>query len=227
MLNLFGEEYSVRERRPRPRRFRAPSIFRSELQPELPLRWVAKPLLPDLDLCALARTGDREAEALMVERHSELASLKAKDARIHGLEEGDLVALALAAILKAVRSYRDKRIPFDRYARYLIAQAMVSASRRQRRVVAEFAAAVPEDYIDLDDILDDSGASPYRGLIFRSDLSTLAALLTEEEKHILFMKLQEHTDAEIAVRLGCSEATIWRRMKKIREKAEPLMLGRN
>ena len=228
MLNLFGEEYRVRERRPARRRFRSRPAFVSELQPELPLRWVSKHRLSDLALCSLARSGDAEAEALIVDRYAELALFKGRDNRIPGLEEGDLVSIALAAILKAVRSYKDERIPFNKYARYLIAQAMVSASRRQKRIPSEYASADPEDLIDLDELIKcDKSDSPFRGLILRSDLSTLAQSLNDQEKQILFMKLQEHTDAEIAKSLHCSEATIWRRMKGIREKAQNLMVCNN
>ena len=172
----------------------------------------------DLELCARAQTGDKNAEEWMMRRYRKLVAFAARDYRIPGLSSEDLRSVALIALVKAIRTYTDDRIDFERYARLIIQRDMVSEVRKQKRSRVELTnaddvAGLLEDEADAgdsDSIIDDVATS----LLFRK----LAAVLEPIEISIIVGKLAEKTDAEIGKDLSLSRITIWRRMQAIRLK---------
>jgi RNA polymerase sigma factor (sigma-70 family) len=59
------------------------------------------------------------------------------------------------------------------------------------------------------------GPSPDETAEFADQLQHLLASLDEEERQVVDLRLQEYTAAEIAERLGCSERTIRRILKRV------------
>lgn len=173
----------------------------------------------DLELCGRARAGNRDAEERMVRRYLKLVGYAARDYRIGGLAPDDLRSVASVSLVKAVRTYTDDRIDFERYARLIIQRDMVSEVRRHRRAHAheltnaDDVAGLLEDEIDpvgSDQIVDDIATTD----LFRQ----LASVLEPIEIAILKGKLAEKTDQEIGDDLKLSRITIWRRMQAIRAK---------
>jgi len=151
-------------------------------------------------------------------RYRKLVVFAARDYRIPGLVPDDLRSVASVAILKAIRTYTDDRIEFERYARFVIGRDMVSEVRRHKRARVEFTnadevAGILEgeaDPMDGEAIVDDIATSQL--------LRQLASVLEPVEISIIIGKLAEKTDQEIGVDLGLSRITIWRRMQAIRLK---------
>lgn len=174
----------------------------------------------DLELCARAQTGDKNAEERMFERYRRLVGFAARDYRIPGLSPEDLRSVASIAIIKAIRKYTDDRIEFERFARLIIQRDMVSEVRRQNRLRHEFTnadevAGILEETADPlggDEIVEEIAATE----LFRR----LAGVLEPIEVSILIGKLHDKTDAEIGKDLRLSRITIWRRMQAIRKKLE-------
>lgn len=156
----------------------------------------------------------------MFERYRRLVAFSSRDYRIPGLGPDDLRSVASVAIVKAIRTYTDDRIEFERYARLVIQRDMVSEVRRQNRLRHEFTnadevAGILEeivDPVDGDAIIEEIAATE----LFRR----LAGVLEPIEISILIGKLHDKTDAEIGQSLKLSRITIWRRMQAIRKKLE-------
>jgi len=64
----------------------------------------------------------------------------------------------------------------------------------------------------------DPGPSPAEAAEFTDQFQQLVASLDEEERQIVDLKLQECTNEEIAERLGCSERTVRRILKRVQAK---------
>jgi RNA polymerase sigma factor (sigma-70 family) len=220
LITLFGDQVEglvPRRRRSRTNRVRRP--WSHPLQFTLPFPVVVLGN-SDLELCARSQAGDRRAEERMFERYRRLVGFAARDYRIPGLGPDDLRSVASVAIVKAIRTYTDDRIEFERYARLVIQRDMVSEVRRLNRSRVELTnaddvASLIEDTadpIDGDKIVEEIAATE----LFRR----LAGVLEPIEIRILIGKLHEKTDAEIGSDLKLSRITIWRRMQAIRQKLE-------
>jgi RNA polymerase sigma-70 factor (ECF subfamily) len=64
----------------------------------------------------------------------------------------------------------------------------------------------------------DKGPSPDQAAEFADQFEQILSLLDEEERQILDLKLQDHTHEEIAEKLGTSERTVRRIMKRIQSR---------
>lgn len=61
------------------------------------------------------------------------------------------------------------------------------------------------------------GPTPAEAAAFADHFQQVLATLSEEERQIVDLKLQECTQEEIAERLGCSERTVRRIFKRVQE----------
>ena len=61
----------------------------------------------------------------------------------------------------------------------------------------------------------DGGIGPDEAVAFEEQFELLVGALDDEERRLVDLKLQEFTNAEAAQRLGCSERTVRRLMKRI------------
>jgi RNA polymerase sigma factor (sigma-70 family) len=218
MTTLFGdwvEELPPRRRRASARRNRRP--WSHPLQFLLPFPVVVLGN-SDLELCARARAGDRVAEEWLFKRHRALVGYAARDYRIQGLGPDDLRSVASVAIIKAIRTYSDDRIEFERYARLVIGRDMVSEVRRMNRSRVELTNADDVASIIEEAPGAESESSVVEELAASELFRQLAGVLEPIEVSILIGKLHEKTDSEIGKDLGLSRITIWRRMQAIRQK---------
>ena len=65
--------------------------------------------------------------------------------------------------------------------------------------------------------------TPEEAAQFSDILSQLFAALDEEQQQIVEMKLEHHTNEEIAKKLGCSERTVRRISKRIRTRLQQIL----
>ncbi len=61
----------------------------------------------------------------------------------------------------------------------------------------------------------DQGPSPEEAAIFADSFEHLLASLTDEERRVVELRLEDHTQDEIARELACSERTVRRMLKRI------------
>jgi RNA polymerase sigma factor (sigma-70 family) len=61
----------------------------------------------------------------------------------------------------------------------------------------------------------DSGASPAEAAEFADQFQQLIGSLDDEERQVIDLKLQECTNEEVAERMGCSERTVRRILKRV------------
>ena len=66
----------------------------------------------------------------------------------------------------------------------------------------------------------DQRPSPIEALEFEEEFTSLFANFDEEERQLVELKLQQYTNEEIAVHMGCSERTVRRILNRVRERLE-------
>jgi len=64
------------------------------------------------------------------------------------------------------------------------------------------------------------GPSPAEAAEFADQFAQLIASLDEQEGRLVDLKLQQYTNDEVAERLGCSERTVRRLLKRVQERLE-------
>lgn len=215
--NLFGEDVGIRWRR-RPRlRFHQRPPWSHPLQPQLPRMQVPKPRgSTDMAMCERARAGDVDAEAIMIKRWRRLADFAGIDCKVRGMDREDVVAVALIALTKAVRSYKTESLRFEAYARLLIQREVISSARKGKRVPLT-APTTPE-------AVEDSVRSPEADVDADvaetcMDLAEFSKSLSACERQLLSLRLQEKEQAEIEAIMGIGRATATALLKGLREKA--------
>ncbi len=65
-----------------------------------------------------------------------------------------------------------------------------------------------------------SGPTPAEAVAFTDQFQQLMAALDDEEQRLVDLKLQQYTNDEAAERLGCSERTVRRLLKRVRSRLE-------
>jgi RNA polymerase sigma-70 factor (ECF subfamily) len=67
--------------------------------------------------------------------------------------------------------------------------------------------------------------SPAQAAEFKEQFEQLLCQFDEEEQQIIELKLQEHTNDEIAARMGCSERTVRRLVQRLKARLQSSPLG--
>lgn len=177
----------------------------------------------DIELCSLAQRGDRAAESEIVERYRPLAGYAATDNRVPGMEPGDLFSCALLAILKAVRSYKDERLQFARYARLLISREIVSAARKVARTPRRGVLTYGEEPVEIEEfVLDEREATDGQALV-ESSIELIMEQLTPEERIVLQHRMRGESESFISREMKCSRIVVRARMQRIRDVAGPIL----
>src|SRR5439155_16100737 len=70
----------------------------------------------------------------------------------------------------------------------------------------------------------DPGPSPAEAAEFADQFQQLMASLDDEERQLVDLKLQQYTNEEAAERLGCSERTVRRLLKRMQDRLERAFL---
>ena len=92
-------------------------------------------------------------------------------------------------------------------------------SRQKREIGSEqYLDAIPTDSYGKKSDLPGSSESPLDAAVFSEQMSVLLGSLSPDECQVLDLKLQNHTNDEIAKRMKCSERTVRRLTNQIRNR---------
>ena len=187
----------------------------------------------DEQLCALAASGDREAEECLAARYSRLVRICARPYFLAGGDSEDLLQEGMIGLLSAIRGFRpEKDTVFRTYAEVCIRNRVCSAVKTAAR----------EKHSPLNDSVSiDSpqfGDSPYGvqpipmndpedTLINResreSQMTALHSRLSDFEETVLGFYLDGLSCREIARRSGRSLKSVDNAIQRIRRKAAPFL----
>ena len=184
----------------------------------------------DEDLCALAASGNREAEEVLVARYHRVVRTCARPFFLIGGDSEDLTQEGMVGLIKAVREYdAAKEASFRTFAEICIRSRLYSVLRAAARDKhSPLNQSVPLDTPFLDSNSYTSGTShlaqrnPEEFLIDREHTAALLAgvrkQLSEFEAKILGYYLDGLTYSEIAKTVGKSAKSVDNAVQRIRRK---------
>ncbi len=194
--------------------------------------------LPDEDLCALAKAGDRGAEEILVARYNRLVRTCARPYFLVGGDSEDLTQEGMVGLIKAVREYdAAKEASFRTFAEICIRSRLYSVLRdsvRDKHLPLNQSVPLDTPYFDSNSYT--SGThhlaqlNPEEFLIDREHTAALLAgvrkQLSEFEAKILGYYLDGLSCREIAGTVGKPAKSVDNAVQRIRRKvAQQLLSG--
>ena len=185
----------------------------------------------DEQLCAMAATGDREAEELLVTRYYGMVRACARPLFLAGGDGEDLIQEGMFGLIQAIREYdADKAASFHTYAEICIRNRLISALRAASRDKhSPLNQSVPLDTPFFDGnsyplgALRASSADPEELIIDRDRvaeaLESTRKQLSEFEAKILGYYLEGLSCHEIAKAVGKSPKSVDNAVQRVRRKA--------
>lgn len=177
------------------------------------------------DLCALARSGDSDAEEILLLRYSQLVRLCARPLFLFGGDSEDLTQEGMLGLLRAIRSYDpDRGSSFRTYAELCIRRSMFSAIRRAAALRhAALNDSLPMDRV-LEECIPEPDSDPESVLLLREtmreQMEAVNSRLSPLEKQVFERYQEGMTYAEIAQALNRPRKTIDNAIQRIRRKLE-------
>lgn len=182
----------------------------------------SKKTLSDEELAVRAANGDDASMALLIAIVTPIAKAKASgfvNARISG---EDLVQEGMLGFLDAVKTFDvSKGASFKAYAEACINNRIVSAVRvnfNNKNAALSNAVSYEAEAADKSDHTTD----PVEIITERDETEYLAGLLdkglSDFEKQVVDLRLQEKSYSQIASQLGCSEKAVDNALQRIRKK---------
>ena len=144
---------------------------------------------------------DSDSEQEMVTQHYGLVVHQALNFVINKQDLDDYIQSGLIGLLKAIRNYNPDRSKFSTFATVCIRNEILKHAKKQKRQRRQIPNTRPLYYKD--------------GIRF---WEAHPDNLTDEEIHILKLKIENYTNKEIAEELACSKNDIKQKMKKLTNK---------
>lgn len=184
--------------------------------------------LDDKVLVSRAKSGDKEALTLLIERYSKKILQKSFTFKnINGIEVEDLFQEGIMGFISAVNSYDESRnVQFSTYANTLAVRKMISAIRK----VNNNSNLPLQSYVSLEDITDllSYSPTPEEMLIFGEELNAINVFVennfSKSEKKVFKLNLVGLSYSEIAEILECDEKFVDNALQRIRRKLRKLEL---
>lgn len=192
----------------------------------------------DETLCALAASGDREAEERLAVRYSRLVRSCARPYFLAGGDSEDLIQEGMIGLLSAIRGFRpEKEAQFRTYAEVCVrnrVRSAVKAAARGKHSLLNRSLSFDSPLFD-----DVSDAYPYGAqaspmsdpedlLISREDWQARRKALEEKlsgfEKSVLALYLDGFSCGEIAQQVGRTSKSVENAVQRIRRKAVPFLV---
>ena len=178
--------------------------------------------LSDEELAVRAANGDDASMALLIAIVTPIAKAKASgfaNARISG---EDLAQEGMLGFLDAVKSFDiSKGVPFKAYAEACINNRIVSAVRvnfNNKNAALSNAVSYEAEAADKTDLR----ADPAEIITEKDETEYLAGLLdkglSDFEKQVVNLRLQDKSYSQIAAQLDCSEKAVDNALQRIRKK---------
>ena len=183
----------------------------------------------DEELCALARSGNGEAEEELVKRYSDIVRSCARPLFLAGGDAEDLIQEGMLGLLHAIREYRqDREASLRTFAEVCIRSRLSSALRaagRDKHLPLNRSVSLDHPFFDSNSYT--SGAlilaDPEMLIIDRDDVSRLLEStrkqLSEFEAKILGYYLDGLSVKEIAETMGRSPKSVDNAVQRVRRKA--------
>lgn len=128
----------------------------------------------------------------------------------------DIIQWGMVGLIKAADTYDASKSKFSTYAVRVILNEIRMELRRRRSIVPEISLsqeiALGEDKVTLEDSLCGDEDIDY------VDKAELTVGLTDDEKKMLGLTLKGLSQREIASKMGCSQPTVGRTLRKIKSK---------
>ena len=194
-------------------------------------------ILTDEQLVRMAREGSETAEELLIEKYKGLVRAKSKAYFIVGAESEDVVQEGMIGLVKAIRSFDEKReASFKTYAGTCINNQIIKAIKKADREknyplndALSFNNIVGKDEsMTLGDVIRGSIINePEEAVIFEESVKRLIELsartFSDLETQVLRGKIRGLSYQEIAEELGKSPKTIDNAIQRIRKKITNLL----
>ena len=180
------------------------------------------------------REGDLAARETLIERNMRLVAHVVKKYQSPDYDMEDLISVGTIGLIKAVNTFRaDKGSRLGTYAAKCVENEVLMLLRASKKLSKEVSLFEPigvdkdGEAVSLVDILEMDNKAAIDTMILRQDVKELyeafESCLTETEKTVLGMRYglyrgKEHTQREIAGKLGISRSYVSRIEKKAIEK---------
>lgn len=186
-------------------------------------------------LCALAASGDREAEECLAARYSRLVRICARPYFLAGGDSEDLLQEGMIGLLSAIRGFHpEKEAVFRTYAEVCIRNRVLSAVKNAARGKhSPLNDSVSIDSPRFDDSVYHARPSPMDDpedmLISRENrenqMLALHSKLSELEKTVLALYLDGLSCGEIARQVRKPLKSVDNAIQRIRRKAAPFLIS--
>lgn len=177
--------------------------------------------LSDEELAVLAANGDDEAMAHLISAVTPIAKAKASGFANARISNEDLTQEGMLGFLDAVKRFDpSKGVPFKAFAETCINNRIISAVRmnfNSKNAALSNAVSFEADSVDIAagtdpaDIISDKFETQYLAELLSSGLS-------EFEKEVIDLRLQNKSYAQIACELGRSEKAVDNALQRIKSK---------
>lgn len=179
------------------------------------------------DWLAALREGDRDAAQPLWDRYYSqlvrIARAKLRELSVPLADEEDIALVAFDSFFRGIEANRFPdvcdRENFWHLLLFIAGRKAASAVRfetSQRRNRARVTSA-SDSFSDFDELSSDE-LSPETAYATAESLRELLDELADRQlKEIAILRMEGHTPAEIAARFGCSDSTIKRKLRRIRE----------
>jgi RNA polymerase sigma factor (sigma-70 family) len=169
----------------------------------------------------LLRAGDGEAAQQLWQRYFsrlvEFARGKLHGASRRAADEEDVALSAFHSFCVAAERFPRLNNRQDLWQVLVMLTARKAFQERRRQwALKRGGEAAAAEGADLDEIIGAEPTPDFAVLVAEQFQALLAALPDEDLRLIARLRLEEHTNAEIAARLGCSERTVERKLALVR-----------
>jgi RNA polymerase sporulation-specific sigma factor len=190
--------------------------------------------LSDKELIRGIRSGDRVAEAVLINRYQYLAHVKARSYFLTGADHEDTVQEGMIGLFKAIRDYKEGELcSFRSFAILCITRQIITAvkthARKKHNPLSSYQSLdtqVPDESI-LDSLAShtlgsDKSEDPLDLFIFEEELDSVIGVLREKLSDLEWSVFVEYLDGksyqEIAEEVDCETKVVDNALCRIKQK---------
>ena len=191
-----------------------------------------KPLTPQEEAECFKRykAGDKQARDCLIEKNLRLVAHIVKKYMSTGKEQEELISVGVVGLVKAVNTFNaDKGSKLATYAARCVENEVLMKLRSNKKLAREVSLYEPigvdkdGETVSLMDVIEMENPETIDGLILDQDIKEMYRAfdrcLTDPEKQVISMRYglfrgREHTQREIAARMGISRSYVSRIEKR-------------
>lgn len=186
---------------------------------------------PDETLCRQVAEGNRQAEEILIFRHSRLVKAAARPYFLVGADEEDLIQEGMFGLIKAIRDYTPERgVPFEAFARVCITRRIFTALKAAKAFKHEplnNAISILQPLFDDNTVLSTGTevmtSNPEMLIISREEheelVNQLSGLLSAFEAKVLNLYLAGYSYEQMSEIVGKETKSVDNAIQRIRRKS--------